>query len=220
MTAILINQVPVTAKIKDLESFRRWAKSPDLPRHGWFSYLASEVWVDVSLEELFTHNRIKTAFSSVLAKLVRSEQRGYFFSDRTLLSNVDADLSTEPDGAFVSFASIEQGTLKLVEDKKGAGYVELEGTPDMVLEIVSESSVRKDAEVLRELYWTAGIPEYWLVDVRREPIRFDILRHTARAYVPTRRKDGWVKSTIFGKSFSLQTSKDRLGHPEYDLQVM
>jgi hypothetical protein len=27
---------------------------------------------------------------------------------------------------------------------------------------VSPSSVQKDTVVLRELYWKAGIPEYWL----------------------------------------------------------
>src|SRR5256885_8764701 len=51
------------------------------------------------------------------------------------------------------------------------GYLELEGTPDMVLEVVSESSVQKDTKRLRQLYWQAGIREYWLVDARREPDR-------------------------------------------------
>jgi Uma2 family endonuclease len=37
--------------------------------------------------------------------------------------------------------------------------MELEGTPDWVLEVVSQSSVAKDTKWLRESYHKAGIPE-------------------------------------------------------------
>ena len=40
----------------DLESFRRWAKSDDYPERGWFSFLNGELWVDLSIEKLFSHN--------------------------------------------------------------------------------------------------------------------------------------------------------------------
>ena len=56
------------------------------------------------------------------------------------------------------------------------------GEPDMVLEVVSDSSVHKDTVVLRQGYWQAGIREYWLVDARREPVYFDILRRTTKGY--------------------------------------
>jgi len=52
--------------------------------------------------------------------------------------------------------------------------LELEGTPDMVLEVVSASSVVKDTETLLQLYWQAGIPEYWLVDARGEALEFTV----------------------------------------------
>jgi Uma2 family endonuclease len=39
----------------------------------------------------------------------------------------------------------------------------------MVLEVVSASSVEPDTQTLRELYWAAGIKEYWLVDARGGP---------------------------------------------------
>ena len=89
----------------------------------------------------------------------------------------------------------------------------------MVLEIISSSSVQKDTVLLRAAYWEAEIPEYWLVDARKEPLKFDILRHTAKGYVATRKQDGWLKSGVFGKSFQLTQSKDALGDPEFTLAV-
>ena len=38
------------------------------------------------------------------------------------------------------------------------GYLELEGVPDMVLEVVSRSSVRKDTVLMRQAYWRAATP--------------------------------------------------------------
>jgi hypothetical protein len=44
----------------------------------------------------------------------------------------------------------------LIEGKE-EGHVELEGSLDMVLEVVSASSVHKDTVVLRRAYWQAGM---------------------------------------------------------------
>jgi len=88
-----------------------------------------------------------------------------------------------------------------------------------VLEVVSEGSVRKDTEQLRRDYWEAGIREYWLVDARKEPLVFDILRYTPKGYRVTPNKDGWIKSAVFGKSFRLIRRTNALGHPRYTLEV-
>jgi len=135
-----------------------------------------------------------------------------------LLSNVDANLTAQPDGMFVSTEGMRTGRVQLVEGVK-EGFVELEGTPDMVLEVVSTASVIKDLERLRDLYWQAGIPEYWLVDVRGERLTFEILRHTAKGFVATRNVGGWLKPSVFGKSFRLTRKMDEQGNPEYELAV-
>ena len=51
--------------------------------------------------------------------------------------------------------------------------MELEG-PDLVVEIVSDSSVTKDTQRLPLSYWQAGVTEYWLVDVGGERLSFQI----------------------------------------------
>jgi Uma2 family endonuclease len=147
---------------------------------------------------------------------MKGEELGYYFSDRAALSNEKANLSTEPDGTFCSFAAIEAKRVYLVEGVEER-HVEIEGTPDMVLEVISTRSVRKDTKILRGLYWRAGIPEYWLVDARKATLQFDILSRTERGYAVTRRKRGWPKSKTFGRSFLLETKPDRLGHPQFFL---
>lgn len=89
----------------------------------------------------------------------------------------------------------------------------------MVLEVISESSVQKDEVILKEAYWEAGIAEYWLVDARKQALRFDIFRHTSKGYVATRKQAGWLKSGVFGKSFRLRKRTNVLGHPDFILDV-
>lgn len=211
-------QVQVPEWVNDLESFLRWADAPDFPEKGRIWFLKGEVWVDMSKEQVFTHVAVKTEITAVLAALVKRERLGRYWGDGLFLSNVAADVAGKPDGTFVSRAALEANRARLTEGME-EGYLALEGSPDMVLEVVSRSSVRKDTVTLRQAYWEAGAREYWLVDVRREPLRFDVLRHTARGYSAARRRDGWVRSAVFGKSFRLTQEPNGLGHPEYTLEV-
>ncbi len=150
--------------------------------------------------------------------LVGAKKLGKFFPDGLLLTNEEADLSGNPDGTFVSNASFRAERVRLIEGAK-SDHVEMEGSPDMVLEVVSDGSESKDTEILRELYWKAGIREYWLVDARGDRLAFDIFRRTSRGYSATPKTGGWMKSTVFGQSFRLSRRTDELGHPEFTLRV-
>jgi Uma2 family endonuclease len=209
----------IPAGIVDLESYRRWVRSDAYPERGRFAYFHGVIWVDLMMEQLFTHNLVRTEITAVLASLIKREKVGYFFSDRASLNNLEADLSTEPDGTFVSYAAINEGRVRLVEGAAD-GHTELEGSPDIVLEVVSDSSVRKDTVVLPDLYWQAGITEFWRVDARRAPLRFEILRHGRRGYTATRRRaGGWLLSNALDRSFRLTQEDDPLGNPLYTLEV-
>jgi Uma2 family endonuclease len=109
---------------------------------------------------------------------------GYLFMSGIRFSHVATDLSVQPDLVFVSFAAIQQDRIKLVRGQLG-GYVELEGSPELVVEIISPSSVRKDTEVLRELYALAGIAEYWLIDARSASPTLQILELKDGVFQPT-----------------------------------
>jgi Uma2 family endonuclease len=221
MTTTLVvesQSVSGPAWVHDLDSFRRWARSNEFPETGRICYLDGEVWVDMSKEQAFSHNQVKNEYNIVLGSVIKAERKGRYWPDGMLLSNIDANLTSQPDGMFVSTECMRTGRVRLVAGVK-EGFVELEGTPDMILEILSTGSIAKDTKRLRELYWRAGIPEYWLVDVRGERLSFEILRRTAKGYVATRNVGGWLKSSAFGKSFRLTRRMDELGNPEYALAV-
>jgi Uma2 family endonuclease len=212
---VIGEQVRIPGWVSDHESYRRWACSDHFPERGWFSYLNGELWVDLSMERL-GHNQIKGEFAVAVSGLARASRHGRYIHDRMLLTHVEAGLSTEPDGAFVSFESLRSGLVVL---KKGGDSLEMLGSPDMTLEVVSATSVYKDLELLPDLYWKAGVREYWLVDPRDGTLRFDILRHAKKGYVATRKRAGWVKSAVFGTSFRLTQSTDEQGLPEFRLEI-
>jgi Uma2 family endonuclease len=211
-------EITVPGWVTDLGAFRRWTDSEDVPEDLRIWWLKGEVWVDMSGEQVFTHVRVKTRLTMALGSLADQEQLGLYFTDGLLLSNFAADISGKPDGLFLSTATLASDRIRLIEGQDG-GFTELQGSPDMVLEILSKSSEKKDDVVLRQAYWEAGVPEYWIVDVRKESIRFDILRHGKRGYTATRKQEGWVKSVVFGKSFRLIVRQGPGGHPDYSLEM-
>src|SRR5262245_11482556 len=217
-TIVIEDRVWIPDRVRDLDSFCRWACSDDFPEKKRICFLNGEVWVEMSPEALYTHNLVKAEFAMVLGRLVKANRLGKFCPDGMLIRNDAANLSTEPDGTFVSTRRLRSGRVT-VERPIEEGYDIFVGTPDMVLEVVSDSSERKDTKVLRQLYWEAGIPEYWLVDPRGEEPVFEILCHGRDGYAAVRVQRGWQKSKVFGRSFRLTVAPDELGNPEFTLAV-
>ena len=204
--------------VRDLKSFLRWAESDDFPEEGRICYLQGDVWVDMSMEQVFSHVQLKNEVAFAITAIVKQERSGIFLPDGLRLNNVSADISAVPDGTFIASATLKDKRARFVRGKK-TGFVALNGTPDLVIEIVSDSSVDKDTEWLMAAYWNAGIPEYWLIDAREEPLRFDVWRHGPKGYVLTRKQAGWVKSVVLGKAFRLTQQENELGLPEFTLTV-
>lgn len=211
-------EVSVPDWVVDLESFRRWADADDFPEEGRISWLCGEVAIDMSTEQFFTHGQVKTKMSAVLTFEAEANNRGYWWTDAPRVSNEEANISVKPDGVFVSTVSLQSKAVHLRESMQDEGHVEIVGSPDMVLEVISTSSVRKDTVILREAYWKAGVKEYWLVDARKEPLKFDIFRHTETGYTAARKQKGWLRSQVFGKSFRLTRMIDPLNKPAFTLE--
>jgi Uma2 family endonuclease len=201
--------------VDDFDAFRRWTKSKDFPDRGEYAFLGGDLWADVTMETVI-HNQIKSLFAVVIGGLVMTESLGRFFSDRMRLVHEAVNLSAEPDAMFASHESLRSGGVRW---EQGRDSLEVIGTPDMVLEVVSTSSVQKDTVVLRELYAAAGIAEYWLVNPLRGQLSFDILRLSRGRYLATRKSAGWTKSSVFGKSFRLTTADSTDDLPQYRLLV-
>jgi Uma2 family endonuclease len=221
MNTVIIDEtskITIPAWVTDVASFRQWADSDEFPQEGRIWFIRGGVWADMSKEQVFSHNQVKKAVAYTLTRVELETESGRFFPDGLRLTNRPAELSGVPDGMYVTFKSLRAGRANYVESKDG-GYTELDGVPDVVIEVVSRSSVDKDTEWLQKMYWEAGIPEYWLIDARRSPPAFDIFRHTAKGYAAARKQAGWVKSAVLGKTFRLTAAENGMGYPKYTLEV-
>ena len=213
---ILIDEIiRIPHWVRNLDSFRRWAFSDVFPEHGRIAFLAGKVWVDMSMETLF-HSQIKTVITIVVGSIVLNESLGFFCADKMRMANRASGLSNEPDAMFVSNVSLEKGLAVL---KNGDQSIEVTGSVDMALEVISKSSVGKDTIDARKAYAKAGIAEYWLVDSTVEIPELAIYRLTGGKYVAARKRDGWVKSNVFGRSFRLTCRKDAEGVSHFNLET-
>jgi Uma2 family endonuclease len=178
------------------------------------------VFIDMSPEEIQTHALVKVEVCNKVHQLVQKDDLGILLLDRVLVTNEDADLSNEPDGSFISYERVESGAVRLVPRANEADqFLEVQGSPDWVLEIVSDSSVKKDTQDLRERYHAAGIPEYWLIDARGEELEFTLLVAKKGGYAPAPQQKGWQRSKVFGRWFRLTRKRGRLDLWRYNLQV-
>lgn len=211
-------RVTIPGWVNDLDTFRRWLDTADVPEKAKTWFLRGEVWIDMSKEQLFTHLLLKGEFYRVLGNLVRDGKLGWLYPDGLLLTNREADLSGNPDATFVSQTTAAAGRVVVIAGKE-AGFVELVGAPDVVLEVVSNSSVKKDTVILFEDYFAAGIPEYWLVDARGPEVAFTVHVRGDAGYVAVPGEGVWQPSAVFGKSFRLVRGADTNGNPEFTLEV-
>jgi Uma2 family endonuclease len=209
----------VPADVFSLQKFREWVHAADFPEKGRASFIAGNVEVEMSPENLETHNAVKGEISGILLQFVKQRRLGRLYVDGALLVCPAADLSTGPDAMFCSHESRRLGRVRQKEWTKGSGNpVEVVGVPDLVIEVVSKSTVRKDTRLLRKQYFLAGIPEYWLVDARAKKIDFQILVRGELEYTPVAPDtDGYRLSQVFDESFSLVRERDEFGEFEYSL---
>ena len=201
-------ELEIPAWVNDLASFRHWADSGALPEKQQVHFIDGRVWVDLSMEELNSHNRVKTALVVALVQLIEGNDLGIVIGDGMRYTSEAGDFSTEPDAVYLSHDTLATGRVRFEAGQLGQA-TEMVGTPDLAVEIVSRTSVDKDTQWLFSQYWYAGIPEYWLIDARAPDIEFDIDRRTAEGYTASAKADGWVSSVALGKEFRLMRGAAR-----------
>jgi Uma2 family endonuclease len=205
--APLIESLSIPAgAASSLDSFRNWAESEDFPQSGRIDYLAGSIEVDMSPEDLQTHGTPKGEIHAYVHALVKRENLGQVFVDRTVLSSQAANLHCEPDILYVSLEALKAGRVRYRPSaRKRDHYTEVEGAADLAVEVVSDSSVGKDMQRLPPLYAQAGLRELWLVDARGEELRFEILHLHEGAYRPAPAdKKGFRKSLVLGRRLRLR----------------
>jgi Uma2 family endonuclease len=217
----LDDSLQIPGQARDLAAFRAWAISPRFPERGRIDFLAGRIEVDMSPEDLQTHSLVKSEIAAVLQFLVTRQGLGEVYIDRARISSPAADLSVEPDVVVVLWEALDSGRLRDIPAASGKPwrFIEMEGAPDVVVEILSDSSVGKDLVRLPPLYAAAGIPELWRVDARKERLRFEILALATDGCVRVKPDaQGWTRSPRLGRRFRLVRHPARPGREGYRLE--
>ena len=101
---------------------------------------------------------------------------------------------------------------------KKISLLSLKARPDLVVEIVSASSVGKDTVRLPALYWAAGVQEFWLADARKERLIFQIHRRGASGFDPVLPDAaGFQHSAVLECDYRLERYRDVDGHWNFNL---
>lgn len=213
-------EVPESAH--ELEGFREWIHSIELPQCTRVSFLNGELQVDMSPESLETHNKCNRGLYAGWERCMAEEDVGELIVDGMLLINDDASLSTESDGMICLYESIRAGRVAYRERVDGSGrFVEVVGSPDVTAEIVSSSSVRKDTLILMDLYYVAGVGEYWLIDARKSEIDFRIYARGETAFVAVEPDaEGFSKSAVLNRRFRMTRTRNPVGGWRYTLEFL
>ena len=110
------------------------------------------------------HQRVSRRIQFQLYRQIEETARGEVFNAPTDLHLSQVDVLV-PD------------LLVLVGPKVGLiGPKKIEGAPDLVVEITSPGSAKRDRGIKRAVYERAGVPEYWVVDVDRKHVERHVLR--------------------------------------------
>jgi Uma2 family endonuclease len=221
LSVIFEEQVEVPLELRSLDDFRRWAQSEGFPEKGRIDYINGRIEIDMSPEDIFCHETLKSEIAGAVYQEVKRSKLGILLIDSGRVTCPKADLSTEPDIVFLSHDSLNAGRARLVPKASGepGRYVEIEGPPDLVVEVVSDTSVAKDTKRLPAAYFAAGVREFWLADARGPEPVFRIHRLGKQGYEPVERDaEGFQASAVLGCRFRLDAARDRRGHWEFDLR--
>jgi Uma2 family endonuclease len=133
--------------------------------------------------ELF-HQRWARKIFLAIERHVESRKLGeVFFAPVDVV--LDDKNVVQPDLVFVS--SPRAGIM----DRRG-----IMGTPDLVVEIVSPTSLRRDRYEKRELYARFRVKEFWLADVANRSIEILALRNDGYELLGCATNEGTVRSEI------------------------
>lgn len=114
------------------------------------------------------HNRIVANLVMTIGVYAHTHRLGYVFTDNLDVHFPDISNVFNPDFIFISLAN-----GKIVTDNKNKTIY---GVPDMVAEIFSRSTMRRDIGIKKDVYEKNGVKEYWMIDPWRESVTVYLLQ--------------------------------------------
>ena len=140
-----------TAKVK--YTYEDYMRTPDDIR---YELLDGELILSPSART--AHQRASRKISYLLITFVEQNELGEVFIAAYDVVLDDFNV-VQPDILFVS-----SERASIITD------LNIQGAPDLVIEILSPSTARRDRTQKRDLYARRGVPEYWLADADAQSV--------------------------------------------------
>ncbi len=164
-----------------------------LPNDGKrYEIIDGELFVTPS--PLTLHQRIVTRLTAHLWAFVEKRRLGEIFVSPFDVVFSDFDV-VEPDILFVSKKRVSVITPKNVQ-----------GAPDLVVEVLSETTAKTDRTTKFKLYARYGVKEYWIIDPKGPSVQIYRLGRGAFALAAKLRAAADLTSPLF-PGFSLPLRK-------------
>ena len=212
----------IPACAAEFEGFLDWAAADEFPPGLKASFFDHRLYLEHTVGDADTHGDLKDEIVRVLRNLAKRDRIGRAFGDGTLFVHRANGLGNEPDCLFCTTDTLNSGRARVVERRPGVGGpMTVQGTPDLMVEVVSRSSVEKDTVTLRREYFAAGVREYWILDGRDEPHAFDLLTRVGREAdwaEAAADADGFRLSPVLGRRVRLDRGVAPGGGVEWDLR--
>ena len=163
-----------------------YLKTPDDKR---YELIEGELYMTPS--PITNHQRISGRIEFELRKFVAENDCGEVF-DAPYDVYFDDENVVQPDILFIS-----KDRLNIIGDKN------LQGAPDLVIEILSESNAYRDLIQKKKLYARHGVQEYWIVVPGEKTIDIHILKDKTYQLYQTLGEDEILESPIL-KGFKME----------------
>lgn len=154
--AVLTSEYPEQGKW----TYDDWARLPD--DRTRYEVIDGELYMTPppSISHQFATANLLDAMST----FVRARRLGFVLPSPLGVRLPNQPVPVQPDIVFVSSAR-----------KAIIGKEYIEGVPDLVVEILSPSNWIYDRHEKFDLYQSAGVPEYWIVDYRAKTVEVFVL---------------------------------------------
>ena len=125
-----------------------------LPEDKRYEIIDGELFMVPSPNEV--HQRILLTLTTILLNYVKKNKIGYVYCAPFDVLFSEEDI-VQPDIIFVSN-----------ENRKIITKDNIKGTPDLLIEILSPGTSKRDLGIKKKLYAKNGVREYWIVDPEQE----------------------------------------------------
>ena len=117
-----------------------------------------------------------------------------------IVAQVGGEVLFSPIDVFLDAYCVPQPDLVYIS-KENAHFVTkdgIEGVPDLVVEVISPSSVIRDRIEKKNIYERFGVKEFWLIDAQNEEIEIYFLENNKYELLSAATStEGEIKSKIF-----------------------